>query len=72
MLHVSLGQSDCTKVNNNISVLTIGYVAHAQIILIHMQITFDCIKPLIYRFHINWVAIKLFLKDEYQVDGKAG
>lgn len=37
-----------------------------------MQITFDCIKPLINRFHINWVAIKLFLKNEYQVDGKAG
>lgn len=45
--------------------LPVGYVAHVQISLIHLQITFDCIKSL-------WVAIKLFLKDEYQVDRKAG
>lgn len=49
-----------------------GSVTHVQISLIHLEITFDCIKSLIYRLHINWVAIKLFLKDEYQVDGKAG
>lgn len=49
-----------------------GSVTHVQISLIHLEITFDCIKSLLYRLHINWVAIKLFLKDEYQVDGKAG
>lgn len=74
MLHllVSRGQSDCIKINNKIKVLPVGYVAHVQISLIHLQITFDCIKSLIYRLHIDWVAIKLFLKDEYQVDRKAG
>lgn len=54
----------CIKINNKVKVLPTGLVAHDQIILKCQLITFDCKKILIYRLRINWVAIKLHLKDE--------